>query len=53
MKTYLRFAAGALPALALTLASCTADKIEVPDKELYTRMSHRSVISGNGNYIFV
>lgn len=37
MKTYLRFAAGALPALALTLASCTADKIEVPDKELYTR----------------
>ncbi len=37
MKTYLRYAAGALPALALTLASCSADKIEVPDKELYTR----------------
>lgn len=37
MKCYSKNAACALPAFAILLAACTADKIEVPDKELYTR----------------
>lgn len=37
MKRRINSVACALPALTLLLASCTADKIEVPDKELYTR----------------
>lgn len=37
MKRHINSVACALPALTLLLASCTADKIEVPDKELYTR----------------
>lgn len=37
MECRFNHVACALPALTLLLASCTADKIEVPEKELYTR----------------